>query len=132
MNMNYGRVGEAYKNADRQAINEITDPHAIVLTMFDELLKSMMLFAENADLKVGGDLELKSKNFARSMTIIYALQTSLDFELGGDIANNLFRLYEYARQQLLADMKAGHGVATKACHALLSDIRDAWAQIKPE
>ena len=132
MNMNYGKVGEAYKNADRQAINEITDPHAIVLTMFDELLKSMLLFADNADLKAGGDLELKSKNFARAMTIVYALQSSLDFELGGDIANNLFRIYEYCRQQMLEDMKVGHGVATKAAHILLVDIRDAWAEIKAD
>ena len=32
---------------------------------------------------------------ARSLSSIYALQTSLNFEKGGKIATNLFQLYEY-------------------------------------
>ena len=44
---------------------------------------------------------------SRSLTIIYALQSSLDFEQGGEIAENLFRLYEYAREQILIDHKSG-------------------------
>ena len=50
--------------------------------MFNALLKSMGIFAENIDISDGGQPELKSKHFARSLTIIYALQTSLDFEKG--------------------------------------------------
>lgn len=132
MSMNYGKVGAAYKNVERQAVAEISDPHAIVLTMFDELIKSMNVFADHADLKAGGVLELKSKNFARSLTIIYALQSSLDFEKGGDIANNLFQLYEYARQQLLKDMKEATGEATRQAIPVLEEIREAWFQIKTE
>ncbi|MDC3401501.1 flagellar protein FliS [Alphaproteobacteria bacterium] len=132
MNMNFGKVSEAYKNAERQAVAEISDPHAIILTMFDELLRTMLVFSQNADLKAGGVVELKSKNFARAITIIYALQSSLDFEKGGDIANNLFRIYEYCRQQLLADMKMGNGESTEKALEVLSEIRDAWEQIKPE
>ena len=49
--MNYGKITQAYQNTERQALQETEDPHFIVLTMFNELLKSMRLFAENADLK---------------------------------------------------------------------------------
>ena len=38
------------------------------------------IFAENIDILNGGQQELKSKHFARALTIIYALQSSLDFE----------------------------------------------------
>lgn len=138
MTMNYGKVGSfkkagaAYQNAERQAVAEINDPHAIVLTMFDELIKSMTIFADNVDLKSGGVLELKSKHFARSLTIIYALQSSLDFEKGGDIANNLFQLYEYARQQLMSDMREIKSDGTRTAMNMLGEIREAWTQIKPE
>lgn len=132
MNMNYGKVGAAYQNAERQAVAETNDPHAIVLTMFDELVKSMTIFADNVDIKNGGVLEQKSKHFARALTIIYALQSSLDFEKGGDIANNLFQLYEYARQQLMSDMREIKNENTKLAITMLSEIRDAWLQIKPE
>ena len=93
--MNYGKITQAYQNAENQALQETNDPHLIVLTMFNALLKSMGIFAENIDISDGGQPELKSKHFARSLTIIYALQTSLDFEKGGEIAENLFQLYEF-------------------------------------
>ena len=127
--MNYGKITQAYQNTERQALQETEDPHFIVLTMFNELLKSMRLFADNADLKEGGDLETKSKHLARSLTIIYALQSSLDFEKGGDIANNLFQLYEYGRQQLLSDLKEGKPAGTYQAIDFLSEIRDAWEEI---
>jgi flagellar protein FliS len=127
--MNYNHITQAYQNAERQALEEMNDPHLIILTMFDALLKSMQLFEANIDLKNGGDAEIKSKHFARALTIIYALQSSLDFEKGEAIATNLFQLYEFARQQLIADLTKGVADGTpKATHAL-SEIRDAWQAI---
>ena len=127
--MNYNNITQAYQNAERQALEEMNDPHQIVLTMLDALLKSMRIFVDNIDLKNGGDAQLKSKHFARALTIIYALQSSLDFEKGGDIANNLFQLYEYARQKLISDL--GKGVVTDTPSAIdaLREIRDAWHMI---
>jgi len=130
--MNYNNITQAYQNAERQALEEMNDPHQIVLTMLDALLKSMRIFVDNIDLKNGGDAQLKSKHFARALTIIYALQSSLDFEKGGDIANNLFQLYEYARQKLISDL--GKGVITDTPSAIdaLREIRDAWHMIGDE
>jgi len=130
--MNYNNITQAYQNAERQALEEMNDPHQIVLTMLDALLKSMRIFVDNIDLKNGGDAQLKSKHFARALTIIYALQSSLDFEKGGDIANNLFQLYEYARQKLISDL--GKGVVTDTPSAIdaLREIRDAWHMIGDE
>jgi len=130
--MNYNNITQAYQNAERQALEEMNDPHQIVLTMLDALLKSMQIFVDNIDLKNGGDAQLKSKHFARALTIIYALQSSLDFEKGGDIANNLFQLYEYARQKLISDL--GKGVVTDTPSAIdaLREIRDAWQVIGDE
>ena len=34
--MNYGKITQAYQNAERQALEEMNDPHLIVLTMFDK------------------------------------------------------------------------------------------------
>ena len=130
--MNYNNITQAYQNAERQALEEMNDPHQIVLTLLDALLKSMQIFTDNLDLKNGGDAELKSKHFARALTIIYAMQSSLDFEKGGEIANNLFQLYEYARQKLISDL--GKGVVTDTPSAIdaLREIREAWHMIGDE
>ena len=130
--MNYNHITQAYQNAERQALEEMNDPHLIVLTMFDALLKSMQLFQANIDIRNGGDSEVKSKHFARALSIIYALQSSLDFEKGESIATNLFQLYEFARQQLIADLTKGEADGTPKAIDTLQEIRDAWETIGPQ
>jgi len=127
--MNYSNITQAYQNAERQALEETNDPHLIIMTMLDALVKSMQIFVDNIDLKNGGDAEMKSKHFSRALSIIYALQSSLDFEKGGDIANNLFQLYEYGRVKLIEDL--GKGVADSSPQAIevIASIRDAWEEM---
>ena len=127
--MNYSNITQAYQNAERQALEETNDPHLIIMTMLDALVKSMQIFVDNIDLKNGGNAEMKSKHFSRSLSIIYALQSSLDFEKGGDIANNLFQLYEFGRVKLIEDL--GKGVANGSPQAIevIASIRDAWEEM---
>ena len=40
---------------------------------------------------------IKSKSFSKSLTAIYILQSSLDFENGGEIANNLYSIYQFCK-----------------------------------
>ena len=129
---NKSKITNAYQTVERHALGEADDPHFVVLMMFDALLKSMALFHENIAAHEGNTLNLRSDSFARALTIIYALQSSLDFEKGGSISDNLFQLYEFSRQQLLSDLRDGDGEGTKAAIGILTDIRDAWSQIGPQ
>jgi flagellar secretion chaperone FliS len=129
---NKSKITNAYQTVERQALGEADDPHFVVLMMFDALLKSMALFHENIAAQEGNELSLRSDSFARALTIIYALQSSLDFEKGGTISDNLFQLYEFSRQQLLADLRGGDGEGTNTAISILKDIRDAWSQIGPQ
>lgn len=127
--MNFGKISQAYENVERQSLTDADDPHLVISVLFKELLKSMSLFVENIDLKSGGDLNLKSKHFARALTIIYGLQSSLDFEKGGAIAENLFQLYEFARQKLIDDLGSGKADGTTHAINLLTEIKSAWDEI---
>ena len=126
--MSLRRNMQAYKNADRDAVAESDNPHALIAVLFDELLRHMRLFASEIE---EGSLatDSSSEHFSRSLTILYGLQSSLNFEQGGDIANNLFRLYEYARQQLLSAMRQRETEGTVAAIDALENIRDAWREI---
>jgi len=119
---------DVYQSTERNALAETEDPHKLVLIMFDALIKSMEIYIDNIDLKTA-DLELRSKHFSRSLTIIYSLQSSLDFERGGEIATNLFQTYEFARQMIIGSIKDMDGEGPKRAVSLLSDIREAWAQM---
>jgi flagellar protein FliS len=127
--MNYSNITQAYQNAERQALEETNDPHLIVMTMLDALVKSMQIFVENIDLRNGGNAEMKSKHFSRAISIIYALQSSLDFEKGGDIANNLFQLYEYGRVKLIEDLGKGVSKGSPQAIQAIASIRDAWEEM---
>ena len=127
--MNYSNITQAYQNAERQALEETNDPHLIIMTMLDALVKSMQIFVYNIDLKKGSNAEMKSKHFSRAISIIYALQSSLDFEKGGDIANNLFQLYEYGRVKLIEDLGKGVADSTPQAIEVIASIRDAWEEM---
>jgi len=126
--MSKKKMMHAYTNSDREAVAESNDPVAMVALLFDELIRHMREFVRQSD-QEAGNAEARSNHFSRSLTLIYALQSSLNFEQGGDIANNLFRLYEYSRQQMLQDWKGKTGEKTEHAIAVLDDIRDAWQQI---
>lgn len=127
--MNYSKMLDAYSNSEKKAIVEAEDSHAMVLLLFDELIKTLRIFSDNLD-REKGDVNLRTEKMSRALTIIYALQSSLDFEQGGEIAENLFRLYEYARQQVIAEAKTLKASGTLVAISSLEDIREAWAEIR--
>lgn len=122
------RHAMAYQNAERQAFAESDDPHALIAILFDELLRQMKHFAREAEVSSGKSLE-RSEHYSRALTILYGLQSSLNFEEGGEIANNLFRLYEYSRQQLLKTTQSENLAGLNAAIESLDVIRDAWHQL---
>jgi len=128
MSQKYKKMTDVYQSTERNALAETEDPHKLVLIMFDALIKSMEMYIENIDIKTA-DLELRSKYFSRSLTIIYSLQSSLDFEKGGEIASNLFQTYEFARQMVIGSIKDMDSKGPKKAVLLLADIREAWAQM---
>jgi flagellar protein FliS len=128
MSRNYKKNVDAYKTTERNSLVETDDPHQIILIMFDALIKSMEVYIDNINVK-DANVELRSKHFARSLTIIYSLQSSLDFEKGGDIADNLFQTYEFARQMIIGSIKDMNPEGPIRAVGLLMEIRTAWAQM---
>ena len=73
------KMMHAYTNSEREAAVESDNPHALIAVMYDELLRSMNSFYANLE-KNNADLELRGRSMSRSLTIIDALQSSLNFE----------------------------------------------------
>ena len=104
----------AYKKT-QQSTNTVTSSHEIVRTLMKELVNSMQKLVldiqddrvRKADKFMANtaqdekNIQKKSKNLSKSLSIIYGLQTSLDFDMALEIANNLFQLYEYCRQEII-------------------------------
>ena len=105
---------DAYKKT-QQSSNSVTTSYEIVRTLMKELLNSMQKIVidiqderkrKQDQFSIDKSLEEKNarhkaKNLSKSLSIIYSLQTSLDFDKAMEIANNLFQLYEYCRHEII-------------------------------
>ena len=123
--MNSLKSLKAYISVDRHAGAESEDAHAMITALFEELLRRMNSFRQN----IAGDdeaIQARNESYAKSLAILHALQSCLDFDNGGEIAENLFRLYEFSRQQLLASLRTGEVERIDMAILSLSEIRDAW------
>lgn len=101
-------------------------PHALVKVLFDELLIALdsAVLAER-----NGDRVKVSDKQARAMSILFALESSLDYDKGGDIAMGLAQIYREGRRLLLEGAKARSGVPVEQARAMIAEIADAWNQI---
>ena len=132
----------AYKKT-QQSSNTETSSHEIVRTLMKELVNSMQKIVldiqDDRSKKVDKFTidkvqeekitQNKSKNLSKSLSIIYGLQTSLDFDKALEIANNLFQLYEYCRQEIIKgfSQKIENGII-KAID-IVKQIMEGWEEI---
>ena len=132
----------AYKKT-QQSSNTETSSHEIVRTLMKELVNSMQKIVldiqDDRSKKVDKYIidkaqeekitQNKSKNLSKSLSIIYGLQTSLDFDKALEIANNLFQLYEYCRQEIIKgfSQKIEDGII-KAID-IIKQIMEGWEEI---
>ena len=132
----------AYKKTQLSSNTE-TSSHEIVRTLMKELVNSMQKIVldiqDDRSKKVDKFTidkaqeekitQNKSKNLSKSLSIIYGLQTSLDFDKALEIANNLFQLYEYCRQEIIKgfSQKIEDGII-KAID-IIKQIMEGWEEI---
>ena len=125
------KILNAYKNANRDAVVESEDPQALIMILLDALLRAMRSYANDV-VKDKSTEARKNNQFTRSLTMLYGLQSCLNFDEGGEVAENLFRLYEYARVQLLNTSQTGQTGGTQVAISALAEIREAWSIMDPK
>ena len=132
----------AYKKT-QQSSNGVTTSYQIVRTLMKELVNSMHKIVLDIQDERKRNLDKflvdtafeekyarnKSKNLSKSLSIIYGLQTSLDFDKALEIANNFFQLYEYCRHEIIKGFskKIEDGIV-KAID-VVKQIMEGWEEI---
>ena len=122
---------KAYHLAERESVAEGDDPHQLIGVLFDELIRRIEIFRAIVLDPSNQNLEKRGENFSKAISILHALQLSLDFDGGGEIAGNLFKLYEYSRRQLLECLNSGAVEGLDVALSSLKEIRLAWSAIRP-
>ena len=118
-----------YRKTDQISVVKPDDANSILLKCFDELINSVKSFHDNI-VPSSSNFRKKSSSFSRALTIIYSLQSSIDFEKDLSVANSLFQIYEYTRVALIEEFKSCKVGRSQNALTALSEIRNSWASIK--
>jgi flagellar protein FliS len=102
--------------------------------LYDEAIKCLdrsldLLDKNSKGRKDPGKIEHISKAILKAQEIVTELSASLDFEQGGEIAQNLFALYTWFNQELLeANIKQDIN-RIAVVRNMINELRSAWTEI---
>jgi flagellar protein FliS len=105
------------------------DPHGLVLLLMNGALERM---AKARGCILNNATMDKAQLIHRTVAIVDELRNSLNLEAGGDVAQNLDRLYDYMCRQLLKATVSNDVKPLDEAAKLLQGLRDAWQQIPPQ
>ena len=122
----YAAASRRYAAIDAGSKVEGATPHQLVKILYDEL----MLAIEAAALAMRANDAHKARDKqTRALTMLHALESSLDHDKGGDIAENLALIYRETRRRVLAAVSDNDPDRAMGAHAIIADIAEAWARI---
>lgn len=130
--MNYQKTTGALKEYSRVGVHSgiaSATPHRLIQMLMEGALEKI---AAAKGAMGRGDIPTKGAQISWAISIIDGLRMSLDMEAGGEIADNLNRLYDYMGRRLLeANLKNNAGYLDEVA-GLLKEIKSAWDAIPLE
>jgi len=117
-----------YKNVDIHSKLENNNSHDFIKIVLNELINNMRTLSMS--LKEGPKISsTKSKAFSQSLSSIFVLQSSLDFENGQPIAGNLNDLYDYCKKEIITGYRELRSDGIESAILVITDIFEAWVEI---
>ncbi|OKP02434.1 MULTISPECIES: flagellar export chaperone FliS [Xenorhabdus] len=122
-------ASQLYAQVDLESEIMNASPYQLIQILFNGALSALR---RAIILIQQGNIPEKGLAISKAINIIdNGLKEGLDFEKGGEIAQNLFALYDYMSRRLLhANLRNDEKAITEVID-LLSEISDSWRQIDP-
>lgn len=119
----FARPEATYRSVDLAGRTGGEDAAGLVGLLYAEASRALRSAAWAAE---NGRYEIKSERVTRALAILFALESGLDFESGGDVSRTLARFYQGARREVVdaslgLDPRPFVAVATT-----LDEIAGAW------
>jgi flagellar protein FliS len=118
-----------YSQTNIESIVHEATPHKLIEMLFkgakDALAQAMGAIERE-------DFEAKGKKISKAIEIILNLQTYLDKEKGGEVAENLNGLYTYMAKVLIDANRTNDLERLREISGLLDTVADGWASMSEE
>ena len=123
--MFYEHAKRSYELNESNFVENIDNKHEIVRLILKELQKNIIIIT--SDEKI--NLSKQARHYAKALTALHLLLSSLDLEKGGEISNNLAGLYLYVQQQLIEGRDRDGFKGDANIVEIVADLLEAWEQI---
>ena len=119
----YSKFAESYGSVQVTTVVATADNIQLIQMLFDGLTESLASAKGHIQ---NNAIEEKSKAISRAGRIVVGLQGALDFERGGELAQNLNELYAYVTRRLFHVNAHNDLTALEEVQSLIKDITEAW------
>lgn len=117
-----------YKQTTISAAKDAS-PYRLVAMLFQELLGNI---ASAKGAIEQGNIAQKGERISKAISIISVLESSIDFEQGGEVSNNLAALYNYCSNKLLEANVNNNSALLDEVIQILLPIKSGWDAIPSE
>ena len=125
--MNLATAIASYKEVKVTEVADEDSPHELIRIVFSVLQDNLEELINN----VHHTDDRWQKPFNKSMFAFSILRESLDFEKGGEIAENLESLYAFCQKKMLQAVGKSSPEDLNVVADIIKDISSAWDEIKP-
>ena len=119
----YQKNGSAiYK--ENQILN--ASPKKLIVLLYEGCIKNLKL----AEISIAEkNIEKTNQVLIKAQDILAELMNTLDFEKGGEVAENLYRMYEYLASELVKANISKNSEDVQSSRKIIEELRDAWIEI---
>ena len=117
----------AYSSVGIETAVPGASPHQLIVLLFEGARQAVVIARAGIE---SGDVPQKGMAITKAIDIILnGLRASLNLEEGGDLAQNLYALYDYMARRLLHANQNNDKAALDEVLSLLTEIHGAWVAI---
>jgi flagellar protein FliS len=124
--MNASLAMSQYKEVHVQSSIMDASPHRLIQMLMEGALEKIALAKGNILRK---EIAQKGENIGKAITIVGGLQSSLNTDAGGDLAESLNDLYDYmSRRLVVANIQSDEAILDEVA-GLMIEIKAGWDAI---
>ncbi len=116
-------MNQSHLNSYKTANMETTDQGKLILIVYDWAIRYCKIAQEKIS---ANEIDGRTSAVNKAQNAITELMTSLNMNEGGEIAKNLYRLYDYMNRRLIEVNTKKDEKAIPEVLGYLTDLRSAW------
>ena len=116
----------SYADRYREVAIKTANPVQLVVILYDAAIQSLQEAVQHLK---RNDISSRARSLNKTVAVITELQASLNFDVGGNIAGSLDRLYTYMKQRIFRANVDQTAEPLEEVITLLGDLRSAWGEV---